>query len=74
MTQYIAAVLLLLSVFRNRLKPGFWSNRSDALANSIGAFLLCCMAIHERLWGVLMINAVWCIFSLVGVFERKSHA
>jgi hypothetical protein len=68
----IGVILLLLAFFLNLFKYVSQENRAYILLNVVGAGLSCYASILIRYTPFIILEAVWCLVALTGLFRAKS--
>ena len=74
----VAGALLILAAFA-ALQLGYMGaqSRTYLVLNLVGAAVLTALALHERQWGFLLLEAVWTVvsaWSLVRVLQGRPPA
>jgi hypothetical protein len=62
--QIVGALLILLAYAAAQFDAMDQHSRAYLLLNLIGSAILAALAWHERLWGFLLLEAVWAVVSL----------
>ncbi len=71
----VVGALLILTAFAavqfERMRP---DSRVYLSLNLVGAIILAALALHESLWGFLLLETVWAIVSARGLVELLSNS
>lgn len=71
----IVGALLILAAFAavqfDRMKP---DSRLYLVLNLVGSLILAGLAVHEQLWGFLLLEGVWALVSAWGLVELLSNS
>jgi hypothetical protein len=69
LVQIVGALLILVAYAAAQFGAMDQHSRIYLLLNLIGSAVLAGLALHERLWGFLLLETVWAIVSLWGLIQ-----
>jgi hypothetical protein len=67
--QIVGAVLILIAYGAAQFGAMDQHSRLYLVLNLAGSVILAALALHEELWGFLLLEAVWAIVSLWGLIQ-----
>ena len=69
LVQIVGALLILVAYAAAQVGAMDQHSRSYLMLNLVGSVILAVLALHERLWGFLLLEAVWAMVSLWGLAQ-----
>jgi hypothetical protein len=65
--QIVGALLILVAYGAAQFGVMDQHSRTYLVLNLVGSAILAALAVHERLWGFLLLEGVWAVVSLWGL-------